>query len=170
MIKKIFRSIFLVSIVSFLCSMAVLLLVLYGYIRPVFIDAIIEETKYIGAGVELGGKPYLEKLQIDSTVIWTDTDGAVLFDSRLSMNQPHEIDWQEAGEAIEAGEGIGVWHTGQTINCALQLQDGDLPGAKRGLGYCAQYVWTHTDRICPAACIIHWSLHCFIQKNCPAHP
>lgn len=126
MIKKIFRSIFLVSIVSFLCSMAVLLLVLYGYIRPVFIDAIIEETKYIGAGVELGGKPYLEKLQIDSTVIWTDTDGAVLFDSRLSMNQPHEIDWQEAGEAIEAGEGIGVWHTGQTINCALQLQDGSV--------------------------------------------
>ena len=60
MIKKIFRSIFLVSIVSFLCSMAVLLLVLYGYIRPVFIDAIIEETKYIGAGVELGGKPYLD--------------------------------------------------------------------------------------------------------------
>lgn len=126
MIKKIFRSIFLVSIVSLLCSMALLLLVLYGYIRPVFIDEMIEKTKYIGAGVELGGETFLDKLQIDSTIVWTDGDGAVLFDSRSSLEQPHEIDWKKAEEAMETGEGIGVWYTGQTINCALKLEDGSV--------------------------------------------
>ncbi len=126
MIKKIFRSIFLVSIVSFLCSMALLLLVLYGYIRPFFIDEIIEETKYIGVGVELSGKTYLEKLQIDSTVVWTDRDGTVLFDSPPSLEQTQEIDWQEASDVMEAGEGIGVWYAGQTVNCALGLEDGSV--------------------------------------------
>ena len=124
MIKKIFRSIFLVSAVSFLCAMALLLLVLYGYTRPFFTDEFAQKAKYIGAGVELTGETYLKNVPADTYIIWMDPDGAVLFDSCPASEPFQEIDWQQARDALE--DGTGVWYVGQTVNCVLQLEDGSV--------------------------------------------
>ena len=126
MIKKIFRSIFLVSIVSFLCAMALLLLVLYGYTRSFFTDEFAQKAKYIGAGVELAGETYLKNVPADTYIIWMGSDGAVLFDSRPASESFRKIDWQQARDAMEDGAGNGVWYVGQTVYCALQLEDGSV--------------------------------------------
>lgn len=126
MIKRIFRSIFLVSIVSFLCSMALLLLVLYGYTRPFFTDEFAQKAKYIGTGVELVGETYLKDVPAEVTIVWMDSNGIVLFDSRPESGPFQEIDWQQARDAMEDEGGNGVWSVGQTVNCALQLEDGSI--------------------------------------------
>ena len=79
MIKRIFRSIILGSVVCFLCSLALFLLVLYRYVHPYFMDEIADEVWYIRTGIELNGTAYLEKLESDSTVVWISMDGSTLF-------------------------------------------------------------------------------------------
>ena len=122
MIKRIFRSIILGSVVSFLCSLALFLLVLYRYVHPYFMDEIADEVWYIRTGIELNGTAYLEKLETDSTVVWISMDGSTLFGP--------EIEHQDAARALEVGENADIWYsdnTGvQTVNCAVRLTDGSV--------------------------------------------
>ncbi len=122
MIKRIFRSIILGSVVSFLCSLALFLLVLYRYVHPYFMNEIADEAQYIRTGIELNGTAYLEKLETDSTIIWISSDGGMLFGSAMEQ--------QGAKRALEAGESVDIWYsdsTGvQTVNCAVRLADGSV--------------------------------------------
>lgn len=119
MIKKIFRSIILGSAFSFLCSLALFLLVLYRYVHPFFMDEMADEAQYIRAGVELNGTAYLEQLQTSSAVVWISPDGSILFGS--------DIGQENAERALAAGEAADIWYsdsTGeQTVNCAVRLTD-----------------------------------------------
>ena len=122
MIKRIFRSIIFGSVVSFLCSLALFLLVLYRYVHPYFMDEIADEAWYIRTGIELNGTAYLEKLETNSTVVWISSDGGMLFGP--------QIEQEDAKRALAAGERADIWYsdnTGvQTVNCAVRLADGSV--------------------------------------------
>ena len=122
MIKRIFRSIILGSVVSFLCSLALFLLVLYRYVHPYFMDEIADEAQYIRTGIELNGTAYLEKLETDSTVVWISSDGGTLFGSAMEQ--------QDVQRVLEAGENGDIWYSNtagvQTVNCAVRLPDGSV--------------------------------------------
>jgi len=122
MIKRIFRSIILGSVVSFLCSLALFLLVLYRYVHPYFMDEIADEAQYIRTGIELNGTAYLEKLETDSTVVWISSDGGMLFGSAMEQ--------QDVQRVLEAGEDADIWYSNtagvQTVNCAVRLPDGSI--------------------------------------------
>lgn len=128
MIKRIFRSIILGSVVSFLCSLMLFLLILYRYVHPFFMNEIADEAQYIRIGVELNGIAYLEKLQTDSTVVWVSSDSGILFDSDLYKGvQPGYDRRQDTERALQVGENVDVWYsdgTGEkTVNCAIRLSD-----------------------------------------------
>ncbi len=122
MIKKIFRSIILGSAFSFLCSLALFLLVLYRYVHPFFMDEMADEAQYIRAGVELNGTAYLEQLQTSSAVVWMSQDGSILFGS--------DIGQENADRALAAEEAADIWYSDSTgeqrVNCAVRLTDGSV--------------------------------------------
>ena len=80
MASKIFRSTVVVAVIVLLCSLSVVMGVLYTHFTGVQVQQLKNELAV--TGTEQYGNAFLENVEADRfRVTWIDTDGTVLFDT-----------------------------------------------------------------------------------------
>ena len=132
MTSKIFRSTVFVAVVVLLCSLGVVMGVLYSHFSGVQVQQLRDELSLAVTGTEQYGNAFLENLEVDRfRITWIDTDGTVLFDTRVDLTvMENHADREEIREAMEHGSGSSVRTsatlTEQTFYEAKRLTDGTI--------------------------------------------
>ena len=132
MTSKIFRSTVLVAVAVLLCSLGVVMGVLYNHFTGVQVEQLKEELSLAVTGTEQYGNAFLENVEADRfRVTWVGADGTVLFDTQVDQaSMENHADREEIREALETGTGSAVRTsstlTEQTYYEARRLQDGTV--------------------------------------------
>ena len=132
MTSKIFRSTVLVAVIVLLCSLGVVMGVLYNHFTGVQVEQLKDELSLAVTGTEQYGNAFLENIEADRfRVTWIDTDGTVLFDTRVDQTtMENHADREEIQEAFSIGSGSAVRTsstlTEQTFYEAQRLADGTV--------------------------------------------
>ena len=132
MTSKIFRSTVLVAVAVLLCSLSVVMGVLYNHFTQVQVEQLKDELSLAVTGTEQYGNAFLENVEADRfRVTWIDMDGTVLFDTQVDQTvMENHADREEIREALETGTGSAVRTsstlTEQTFYEAQQLRDGTI--------------------------------------------
>ncbi|MBR4945149.1 MAG: PAS domain S-box protein [Peptococcaceae bacterium] len=132
MTSKIFRSTVLVAVIVLLCSLGVVMGVLYNHFTGVHVAQLKAELSLAVTGTEQYGNAFLENVEADRfRVTWIDTDGTVLFDTQADQTtMENHADREEIQEALTTGSGSAVRTsttlTEQTYYEAQQLKDGTI--------------------------------------------
>ncbi len=129
MTNKIFRSTVFVAVLVLLCSLGIVVGVLYSHFTGVQVQQLKDELSLAVTGTEQNGNVFLENLEADRfRLTWIDTDGTVLFDTQVDQTaMENHADREEIREAFETGSGSAVRNsstlTEQTYYEARKLQD-----------------------------------------------
>ena len=132
MTSKIFRSTVFVAVAVLLCSLGVVIGVLYNHFTDVQVQQLKDELSLASTGTEQYGRGFLENVEADRfRVTWIDTDGTVLFDTQVDQSaMENHADREEIREAFDNGSGSAVRNsstlTEQTYYEARRLQDGTV--------------------------------------------
>jgi len=132
MTSRIFRSTVFVAVVVMLCSLGVVMGVLFNHFSGVQIEQLKDELSLAATGTEQYGNAFLENLEADRfRVTWIDTDGTVLFDTQVDQAaMENHADREEIQEALQTGTGSAVRTsstlTEQTFYEAKRLEDGTV--------------------------------------------
>ena len=132
MTSKIFRSTVFVAVVVLLCSLGIVIGVLYNHFTGVQVQQLKDELSLAVTGTEQYGNAFLENVEADRfRVTWIDTDGTVLFDTQVAQTtRENHADREEIREAFAAGSGSAVRNsstlTEQTYYEAQRLTDGTV--------------------------------------------
>ena len=132
MTSKIFRSTVFVAVVVLLCSLGIVLGVLYSHFTGVQVEQLKDELSLAVTGTEQYGNAFLENVEADRfRVTWIDQDGTVLFDTQVDQTtMENHADREEIQEAFATGSGSAVRNsstlTEQTYYEAQRLQDGTV--------------------------------------------
>ena len=132
MTSKIFRSTVVVAVIVLLCSLGVVMGVLYNHFTGVQVQQLKDELSLAVTGTEQYGNAFLENVEADRfRVTWIDADGTVLFDTQVDQStMENHADREEIREAILTGYGNAVRNsstlTQQTYYEAQRLQDGTV--------------------------------------------
>jgi len=132
MTSKIFRSTVFVAVVVLLCSLGIVMGVLYNHFTGVQVQQLQDELSLAVTGTEQYGNAFLENVEADRfRVTWIDIDGTVLFDSRVDEStMENHADREEIREAFAAGSGSAVRNsstlTEQTYYEARRLTNGTV--------------------------------------------
>ena len=132
MTSKIFRSTVFVAVVVLLCSLGIVIGVLYNHFTGVQVQQLKDELSLAVTGTEQHGNAFLENVEADRfRVTWIDIDGTVLFDSRVDEStMENHADREEIQEAFATGTGSAVRNsstlTEQTYYEARRLSDGTV--------------------------------------------
>ena len=132
MTSKIFRSTVVVAVIVLLCSLGVVIGVLYNHFTGVQVQQLKDELSLAVTGTEQYGNAFLENVEADRfRVTWIDTDGTVLFDTQVDQTtMENHADREEIREAFLTGSGSAVRDsstlTQQTYYEAQRLQDGTV--------------------------------------------
>ncbi len=132
MTSKIFRSTVFVAVLVLLCSLGIVMGVLYSHFTGVQVQQLKDELSMAVTGTEQYGNAFLENVEADRfRVTWIDTDGTVLFDTQVDQTaMENHADREEIQEAFATGSGSAVrtssTMTEQTFYEAQRLQDGTV--------------------------------------------
>ena len=132
MTSKIFRSTVFVAVVVLLCSLGIVIGVLYNHFTGVQVQQLKDELSLAVTGTEQYGNAFLENVEADRfRVTWIDADGTVLFDTQVDQTtMENHADREEIQEAFETGSGSAVRNsstlTEQTYYEAQRLTDGTV--------------------------------------------
>ena len=132
MTSKIFRSTVLVAVIVLLCSLSVVVGILFRHFTGVQVQQLKDELSLAVTGTEQYGNAFLENVEADRfRVTWIDTDGTVLFDTQVDQStMENHADREEIQEAFAIGEGSAVRNsstlTEQTFYEARRMQDGTV--------------------------------------------
>ena len=132
MTSKIFRSTVFVAVVVLLCSLGIVMGVLYNHFTQVQVQQLKDELSLAVTGTEQYGNAFLENVEADRfRVTWIDTDGTVLFDTQVDQTtMENHADREEIQEAFATGSGSAVRNsstlTEQTYYEARRLTDGTV--------------------------------------------
>ena len=132
MTSKIFRSTVFVAVVVLLCSLGIVIGVLYNHFAGVQVQQLKDELSLAVTGTEQYGNAFLENVEADRfRVTWIDTDGTVLFDTQVDQTtMENHADREEIQEAFATGSGSAVRNsstlTEQTYYEARRLTDGTV--------------------------------------------
>ena len=132
MTSKIFRSTVFVAVLVLLCSLGIVMGVLYSHFTGVQVQQLKNELSLAVTGTEQYGNAFLENVEADRfRVTWIDTDGTVLFDTQVDQTtMENHADREEIQEAFNTGFGSAVRTsstlTEQTFYEARKLQDGSV--------------------------------------------
>lgn len=132
MTSKIFRSTVFVAVVVLLCSLGVVMGVLYNHFTDVQVQQLKDELNLAATGTEQYGHGFLEKVAADRfRITWIDTEGTVLFDTQMDQAiMENHADREELREALKNGAGSAVRTsstlTEQTFYEAVRLADGTV--------------------------------------------
>jgi len=132
MTSKIFRSTVFVAVVVLLCSLGIVMGILYNHFTGVQVEQLKDELSLAVTGTEQYGNAFLENVEADRfRVTWIDTDGTVLFDTQVDQSvMENHADREEIREAFTTGSGSAVRNsstlTEQTYYEARRLADGTV--------------------------------------------
>ena len=132
MTSKIFRSTVFVAAVVLLCSLGIVMGVLYNHFTGVQVEQLKDELSLAVTGTEQYGNAFLENVEADRfRVTWIDTDGTVLFDTQVDQTtMENHADREEIQEAFSTGSGSAVRTsstlTEHTYYESRQLKDGTV--------------------------------------------
>ena len=132
MTSKIFRSTVFVAVVVLFCSLGIVMGVLYNHFTGVQVEQLKDELSLAVTGTEQYGNAFLENVEANRfRVTWIDTDGTVLFDTRVDESaMENHADREEIREAFATGFGSAVRKsstlTEQTYYEARRLTDGTV--------------------------------------------
>ena len=132
MTSKIFRSTVLVAVIVLLCSLGIVMGVLYSHFTQVQVQQLKNELSLAVTGTEQYGNAFLENVEADRfRITWIDTDGTVLFDTQADQaTMENHADREEIQEAFDSGWGSAVRAsktlTEQTFYEAHRLKDGTV--------------------------------------------
>ena len=132
MTSKIFRSTLLVAAVVLLCSLTVVVGLLYRHFTRVQVAQLKDELSLAVTGTEQYGNAFLDNVEADRfRITWIDTDGTVLIDTWADQTvMENHADREEIREALEYGYGsavrTSVTLTEQTYYEARRLADGTV--------------------------------------------
>ncbi|MBE7001856.1 MAG: two-component sensor histidine kinase [Ruminococcaceae bacterium] len=132
MTSKIFRSTVFVAVVVLLCSLGIVIGVLYNHFTGAQVEQLKDELSLAVTGTEQYGNAFLENVETDRfRVTWIDADGTVLFDTWADESaMENHADREEIQEAFETGAGSAVRNsatlTEQTYYEARKLEDGTV--------------------------------------------
>ena len=132
MTNKIFRSTVFVAVFVLLCSLGIVVGVLYSHFTAVQVQQLNDELSLAVTGTEQYGNAFLENVEADRfRVTWIDIDGTVLFDTQVDQTvMENHADREEIREAFLTGTGSAVRNfstlTKQTFYEAQRLQDGTV--------------------------------------------
>lgn len=132
MTSKIFRSTVFVAVVVLLCSLSIIMGVLYSHFTDVQVQQLKNELSLAVTGTEQYGNAFLENVEAPRfRVTWIAADGTVLFDTQVDQNtMENHADREEIIEAFKTGSGSAVRTsstlTEQTYYEAQKLQDGTV--------------------------------------------
>ena len=132
MTSKIFRSTVFVAVVVLLCSLSVVMGVLYNHFTQVQVEQLKDELSLAVTGTQQYGNAFLESVEADRfRLTWIDADGTVLFDTQADQTaMENHADREEIREALLTGSGSAVRTsstlTEQTFYVAQRLQDGTV--------------------------------------------
>ncbi len=129
MSHKIFRSTFIISILIFLLTMGVTVVLLFGLLENRTLDELHEEANILSYGIEEKGEAYLNHIQTDRRITLIDDDGTVLYDNEANASSmENHRDRTEVKEALKSGEGHSIRKsetmTEETIYYAEKMDDG----------------------------------------------
>lgn len=129
MIKKTFRSMFILIFCMVLVCVGLIMGVLYNYFEKQYSTELVNEATYVGQGVELNGKEYLENLNKKNIrITWIDSDGTVLFDNQADASKmENHADRVEVQEAMQKESGSSIRYSStlseKKMYYALHLSD-----------------------------------------------
>ena len=132
MTSKIFRSTVFVAVVVLLCSLGIVMGVLYTHFTQVQVEQLKAELSLAVTGTELYGNAFLENVEAARfRVTWIAADGTVLFDTQVDQAaMENHADREEIREAMESGTGSAVRAsstlTEQTYYEAQRLHNGTV--------------------------------------------
>ena len=132
MTSKIFRSTVFVAVAVLLCSLGIVMGVLYNHFTQVQVQQLKDELSLAVTGTEQYGNAFLENVEADRfRVTWVDADGTVLFDTQVNeTTMKNHADREEIQEAFTLGSGSAVrissTLTEQTYYEARRLTDGTV--------------------------------------------
>lgn len=132
MTSKIFRSTVLVAAVVLLCSLSVVMGVLYTHFTQVQIAQLKDELSLAVTATEQYGNAFLENVEADRfRITWVSADGTVLFDTQADQtSMENHADREEIQTALKTGSGSSVRTsstlTEQTYYEAQKLKDGTI--------------------------------------------
>ena len=132
MTNKIFRSTVFVAVLVLLCSLGIVMGVLYSHFTEVQVQQLKDELSLAVTGTEQYGNAFLKNVEADRfRVTWIDTDGTVLFDTQVDQTaMENHADREEIREAFAVGSGSAVrissTLTEQTYYEARRLKDGTV--------------------------------------------
>ena len=132
MTSKIFRSTVFVAVVVLLCSLGIVMGVLYSHFTGVQVQQLKNELSLAVTGAEQYGNAFLENVEAERfRVTWINTDGTVLFDTQVDQTaMENHADREEIREAFATGHGSAVRTsstlTEQTYYEAQRLRDGTV--------------------------------------------
>ena len=132
MTSRIFRSTVFVAVVVLLCSLGIVMGVLYNHFTGVLVAQLKDELSLAVTGTEQYGNAFLENVEADRfRVTWIGADGTVLFDTQVDQTaMENHADREEIREALETGAGSAVRTsstlTKQTFYEAQRLRDGTV--------------------------------------------
>ena len=132
MTSKIFRSTVFVAVIVLLCSLGIVMGVLYSHFTQVQVQQLKNELSLAVTGTEQYGNAFLENVEADRfRITWIDLDGTVLFDTQADQTiMENHADREEIQEAFETGRGSAVRTsetlTEQTFYEAQKLKDGTV--------------------------------------------
>lgn len=132
MTRKIFKSIFMASIITLFVTFATIIACMYPYFGNMEEKQLIGELGIAARGTEVAGEDFLTKLKSKQyRVTWIDKDGTVLFDNHLEATKmKSHADREEIKEALKDGRGSSKRYsttlTEKTIYKAQKLSDGTV--------------------------------------------
>lgn len=132
MTKKIFKNIFLVSVVVLLSSIVIIMGCLYEYFGSVQESQMQDQLELAAAAVEDYGESYLCKLSSDNyRLTWVAPDGTVLYDTQTdAKTMENHSDRSEIKKALTDGEGESSRYSTtlmqKTMYRAKRLSDGSV--------------------------------------------
>ena len=132
MTKRIFRSIWLVTISVFLASVVLFMGVLYNYFSGVQQSQLKMQTNLAARGAGQEGLSYFDGLDVGNyRITWIDTDGTVLFDSESdTAEMENHLQREEVKEALHEGTGESTRYSDtllkRSLYCAQRLPDGTV--------------------------------------------
>lgn len=132
MISKIFRSTLLATAIILLCSLSIIMGVLYDYSNDVQLMQLKDELRLAAVGTEESGAEFLRQVEPQRfRLTWVDAGGRVIFDSHADITQmENHKNREEIRKAMQTGTGSAVREsdtlTKRTIYEAVKLSDGTV--------------------------------------------
>lgn len=129
--KRIFSSIFVVSLALIVFITAIVTGIYYSSYCDTQINQLREESQLVIRGVELNGSSYLDSMSFDNyRITWIKDNGTVIYDSSSGEELESHIEREEVQEALKDGYGESKRYSStilkESIYVAYKIDDGSI--------------------------------------------